>query len=399
MAKLIKSLLDNDFYKISMMNAVFQKYPGADATYSFITRSKRSVPEGQEDEFIGKVKDEIERLGDLRFTDNEISYLHGLDIFPINFLEYLRNFSLSPKNVSTLFFEESSANELVDIKVEGNWLQTILFEVPILSIVSELWSKQYGDKVYIGAKAKLANKIKLIKELDDNRFKLIDFGTRRRHSWMWQDDVIKTLINNLPKNFVGTSNVYLSMRLGTKPIGTMAHEWLQAHQVLAPIYKFQRAALETWSDVYRGKLGIALTDTINMDAFLNEFDLYNAKLYDGCRQDSGDPIVWTEKLLIHYKRFGINPLTKTAVYSDGLDIPSAIKIFDKYKDKINISFGIGTNLTNDMGDETYKPLSIVLKMDSLNGFPVAKISDTPEKAVSKNSVYLRYLKTTYNINE
>jgi nicotinate phosphoribosyltransferase len=396
MAKIIKSLLDSDLYKITQMQAVYQKYPEADATYSFVTRSSRSIPEGDKD-FMSQVEDQIERLGEIAFTPSEISYLQELGLFSNSFLDYLEHFTIPTDTVK--IGKKRLFNNLVDLTIEGKWLDTILLEVPILAIVSELWSKQYGNSVFVGGRNKLRDKIGLIHDLNIELpgFKFADFGTRRRHSWMWQEEVVKQLSCSLPENFTGTSNVMLANRFEIKPVGTMAHEWLQAHQVLAPIHQFQRTALETWASVYRGKLGIALTDTINMDAFLDEFDLYNAKLYDGCRQDSGDPFAWTEKLLAHYKRLGINPKTKTAVYSDGLDIPTAIKIFKRYKDSINVMFGIGTNLTNDLGDNTYKPLSIVIKMDSLNGFPVAKISDTPEKAICKDPAYLQYLKNTYKI--
>ena len=194
----------------------------------------------------------------------------------------------------------------------------------------------------------------------------------------------------------GTSNVHLAREYDLKPIGTMAHEWLMAHQQLGPrLVDSQQAALDCWVREYRGQLGIALTDCITMDAFLDDFDLYFAKLFDGLRHDSGDPLAWAEKAIAHYRRLGIDPLSKTLVFSDGLDMPKALQLFRALRGKINVSFGIGTNLTCDIPG--VEPMNIVLKMTACNGHPVAKISDAPGKTQCRDENFVAYLRHVFNV--
>ena len=223
---------------------------------------------------------------------------------------------------------------------------------------------------------------------------ITDFGTRRRFYSMWQREVIEILMKECPDNFVGTSNVKFAREFGTTAIGTMAHEWLQGFQALAPLHTFQKSALDVWAREYRGDLGIALTDIIGIDSFLKDFDKYFCKLYDGVRHDSGDPFVWCEKVIEHYEKMGIDPKTKLAIFSDGLTLELARKLYDKFHDRINVSFGIGTHLTNNLGTES---MNIVIKMTKCNGQPVAKLSDSPGKGMCENETYLAWLKEVFNI--
>lgn len=223
-----------------------------------------------------------------------------------------------------------------------------------------------------------------------------DFGTRRRYSRKWQEYVITYLTKYYPKNFIGTSNIYFAKQFKVKPIGTMAHEFIQAMQSVVRLSDSQKHAFQVWADVYRGDLGIALSDTLGMDAFFNDFDLYFAKLFDGARHDSGSPFVWCKKLIDKYHGYGIDPLTKTAVFSDGLNFPKIVKIHRAFAHKIRCSYGIGNNLMNDCG---IKPLQIVIKMTKCDGKPVAKISDSKGKQMCEDPEYLKYLASQFNIPE
>ena len=232
---------------------------------------------------------------------------------------------------------------------------------------------------------------------EDPPFLVSDFGTRRRYNLKWQEHVVRTFHQAAPEVFRGTSNVYLAKKLGLTPIGTMAHEFLQAFQALdVRLRDFQTAALEAWVHEYRGDLGIALTDVVGMDAFLRDFDLYFAKLFDGLRHDSGDPYEWGDKAYAHYKNLKIDSRTKMLTFSDGLDIERSWALHQYFKDRFKTSFGIGTNLTNDLG---HTPLNIVLKLVECNGQSVAKLSDSPGKTMTDNDTFLAYLRQTFQIPE
>ncbi len=226
-------------------------------------------------------------------------------------------------------------------------------------------------------------------------FEVFDFGVRRRFSRDWQREVVSTLKHEVPRFFKGTSNVMLARELDLVPIGTMAHEYLQSYQATGVrLRDFQKAALEDWVQEYRGDLGTALTDVISMDAFLADFDLYFAKLFDGLRHDSGDPIAWGEKALLHYAKLRIDPHVKRLVYSDGLDFEQAFRIYRHFADRVQLGFGIGTNLTNDMG---FRALGIVMKLTHCNGQPVAKLSDSPGKTMCSDETFLAYLRQVFNV--
>lgn len=388
---IITSMLDQDFYKFTMQQVVFKKFPDVEVEYTFKNRTKGITLLSKE--YTDKVLSEIYEMCKLRFRIEDIRYLKSLGLFSKGYLEYLSRFRFDDENVII-----PDNNKLI-IKIKGTWLNTILWEVPLLAIISELHSNSVSYSTYeektLGEQ-KLSNKINLlhkynISTLENNPLIFADFGTRRRYSKDNQDRLVKYLKEKgLPFNFVGTSNVYLAKKYNVKPIGTMAHEFIQAFQQLEgcqPIHS-QKCAFQTWADIYRGDLGIALSDTLGSDMFFKDFDMYFAKLFDGCRHDSGNPDVWCDRLIEHYVSMGIDPLTKTAVFSDGLTFPEMIRLHKKYSNMINVSFGVGTNLTNDCG---IKPLQIVLKMTKCNGRPVAKISDNPAKGMCEDKEFVKYL--------
>ncbi len=387
---IIRSLLDTDLYKLTMMQAVLHHYPAAEVEYVFKCRNDdvNLMP------YAAEIRDEINALCQLKFTQNETYYLSQIYYLKPDFVQFLSLFKLNEEYVH---IGKDSDGQLA-IKVIGPWLHTILFEVPILAIVEEVYARhQHVDVDLQEGKKRLKAKTNLINEhpLKD-KLEIMEFGTRRRFNREWQKEVLLHLNRAIDKNLVGTSNVFYARELGLKPLGTMAHEYLQAFQALGPrLVDSQKTALDFWAKEYRGDLGIALTDVVGVDAFIRDFDRYFAKLFDGVRHDSGCPFEWAKKMIAHYQKLGIDPKTKTLVFSDGLDIPLAFELLEAFHEKTNLVFGIGTNLTNDVG---VKPLSIVMKMILCNGQPVAKISDSPGKTMCKDKEYLAYLRKVFDLN-
>jgi nicotinate phosphoribosyltransferase len=385
---MIKSLLDTDLYKFTMMQAVLHQFPGAMVEYRSKCRSLGVDLRPYRDE----IWDAINHLCQLRFQPDELTYLRQFSFFKPDFVDFLRIFQLNIEYVQL-----ACGNDL-ELTIKGPWLHTILFEVPLLAIISEVYFShtQMGLDLAVG-RARLEEKIDYINSRTDLKQSFIfsDFGTRRRFSRIWHEEVIKRIVEAVPKQFSGTSNVFLAKKLEVRPIGTMAHEYLQACQSLGPrlIYS-QRFAFEKWAQEYRGELGIALSDVFGTKAFLADFDLYFCKLFDGARQDSGDPYQWGEQMIAHYERNRIDPKTKTLVFSDSLDFKLALDLCAYFKDRINPVFGIGTHLTNDVGCEA---LQIVIKMVACNGQPVAKVSDTPDKTMCGDPQYLAYVKSVFGI--
>ncbi|HKY69930.1 MAG TPA: nicotinate phosphoribosyltransferase [Gammaproteobacteria bacterium] len=383
---LIESLLDTDLYKFTMMQCVLHHFSSTTVSYKLQCRNKVNLKS-----VLKPLKEQVKTLCQLRFKKDELDYLASLDYIKKDFIEFLRLFQLNP---DFLYF--SIIDDQLDVRVKGPWLHTILFEVPLLAILSESHFQQIAPNPdYQVARNKLKDKILLIQNEPDNaEFQFSDFGTRRRFSRIWQNELLDTLQAQLSKNFIGTSNVYFAYQKGLTPIGTMAHEFLQACQASGPrLIDSQKYALETWVQEYRGRLGIALTDVIHIDAFLKDFDLYFAKLYDGIRQDSGDPIEWGEKAILHYQKLKIDPKTKTFVFSDSLTTTKALALYHHFKGRCKPAFGIGTHLTQDFG---YPPLDIVIKMYETNNQPVAKISDSPGKQVCEDENYVKYLKSVFS---
>jgi len=285
----------------------------------------------------------------------------------------------------------------IDITIRGPWLHTILFEIPVLAIVSEVYFRNTQPRPDLAeGRRRLQAKIDLVRTVEPELdFKISDFGTRRRFSRAWQEEVVQTLKREVPQYLAGTSNVWLAMRNRLTPLGTLAHEYMQACQGLGPrLRDSQTFALDKWAQEYRGDLGIALSDTYGMEAFLRDFDMFFCKLFDGARHDSGDPFDWGEKMIAHYRRNRVDPRTKTLIFSDQLSVPLAIGIARRFHGRAKTAFGIGTNLTNDLG---YEAINIVVKMTECNGQPVAKVSDSPGKTVSKDAGYLRYLRQVFGL--
>ncbi|GAB6094943.1 nicotinate phosphoribosyltransferase [Desulfatiferula olefinivorans] len=384
---IITSLLDTDLYKLTMMQAVFHQFSDARVEYRFSCRTPAidftpAVPD---------ITPEIDHLCTLGFSSSELDYLGSLPYMKNDFLDYLKSFRL-PRTALNL----KVRNGELDLSITGSWLDTILFEVPVLAVINECYFKTlYPDPDWDTGRRKLQAKIEQIRQTDAANLGLsvVDFGTRRRFSKSWQEEVLSTLKQSIPARFTGTSNVDLARRLGLRPVGTMAHEWLMAAQVLAPVLRSSQAfALDRWVDEYRGDLGIALSDTVGFTAFLNDFDMYFAKLYDGCRHDSGDPFSWGDRLIAHYRRLGIDPCCKRAVFSDGLTVERIIDLARYFKGRIGTAYGIGTNLTNDVSGTA---IQIVIKMTRCQGLPVAKLSDSPGKQMCTDKAYLDHLSNVF----
>ena len=381
---IIDSLLDTDLYKLTMGQAVLHQFPGVTAKFQFKLRNWKKdtlVP------FVDQISDEVDALCKLRFKPPELKYTGGLRFMKPDYIDFLEDFSLKRRYIN-IFNRDNELN----IEIEGPWVQTILFETPVLSIVSETFNKQFDNsETKATGIINVAKKIKLLK---GTNVKFADFGTRRRFSKVWQEYILKELACKLQPNFIGTSNVMFAKKLGLTPIGTMAHEWIQAMQALTLLKDSQKFALQKWADEYRGDLGIVLSDCLGFKTFLKDFDPYFAKLYDGCRHDSGNPFDWGNQLIDHYKNRFIDPKTKTAVFSDGLNFKAALQLHNYFNTRIKTAFGIGTNLTNDLG---VTPLQIVIKMVECDGQHVAKLSDSPGKLMCNDKVYLKHLKQTFNI--
>lgn len=388
---IIQSLLDTDLYKFTMMQVVLHHFPGAQVEYKFKCRS----PGIDLTPYLDEIRAEIGELCTLRMRDEELAYMRALRFMKSDFVDFLALFHFNSKYVR-VEADPGSPGEL-DITIRGPWLHTILYEIPILAIVSEVYFRrtQPGASLEEGRR-RLKDKLDTVRKLDAAlEFKISDYGTRRRFSLAWHEEVIRTIKNEVPQLFAGTSNVWLAMRNDVIALGTVAHEYMQACQALGPRLRDSQAfAFEMWAKEYRGDLGIAISDTYGMDAFLRDFDLYFCKLFDGARQDSGDPIEWGEKLIAHYLRNRVDPKTKTLIFSDSLTIPKAVDIARRFSGRARLAFGIGTNLTNDVG---FAPLQIVIKMTECNGQPVAKLSDSPGKTMSKDEGYLRYLRQVFGV--
>src|SRR5712671_3420398 len=387
---IIQSLLDTDLYKFTMMQVVLHHFPGAQVEYKFRCRTEGADLRPDLD----AIRGELRQLCSLRFREDELAYLRGLRFMKSDFVDFLGLFQFNERFVHLGHGEKPGE---IDITIRGPWLHTILYEIPILAIVSELYFRRTRPGASLEeARRRLQSKIDLVRTVEPQLdFKISDFGTRRRFSRDWQEEVLKTLKREVPQYFAGTSNVWFAMRNNVTPLGTMAHEYMQACQALGPrLRDSQVFAFDKWAQEYRGDLGIAIADTYGLDAFLRDFDMYFCKLFDGARHDSGDPYDWGEKLIAHYQRNRVDPRTKTLIFSDQLSFPLAIGIARRFHGRAKTAFGIGTNLTNDLGHEA---INIVIKMTECNGQPVAKVSDAPGKTVSKDPGYLAYRRQVFGL--
>jgi nicotinate phosphoribosyltransferase len=396
---IITSLLDTDLYKFTMMQVVLHQFPSAQVEYRFKCRN----PGVQLAPYVNEIRDEIRALCGLRFQDAELAYLRSLRFIKSDFVDFLGLFRLNEKYIQITPLPSGE----IEIAIEGPWLHTILFEIPVLAIVNEVYFRN-TQKVpdFPEGRRRLDAKIAQLQADGLESLKIADYGTRRRFSRAWHEEVLRVLCARLgtgerrpghpgPGQFAGTSNVLYAMKLGLTPLGTMAHEYLQACQALGPrLRDSQVFGFEVWAKEYRGDLGIALSDVYGMSAFLRDFDLYFCKLFDGARHDSGDPFAWGERLLQHYRDNRVDPLTKVLIFSDGLTVPRTVELFQRFHGRCQLAFGIGTNLTNDLGCD---PLQIVIKMTRCNGQPVAKLSDAPGKGMCNDEKYLAYLRQVFDI--
>ena len=385
----LHTLLDTDAYKLHMQQAVFHHYHDVQVAAEFRCRG---------DDLLGiyadAIREQVDAMQHLHLQDDEFQWLSGLPFFKEDYLQWLRNFRYDPTQVQI-----SNDNGKLHIRLEGPWREVIMWEVPLLAVISELVHRFRSPEASVEqALATLENKLvdfaQLTESLDMSRFRLMDFGTRRRFSREVQQAIVERLQQE--PWFAGTSNYDLARRLNLTPMGTQAHEWFQAHQQISPeLATSQRAALAAWLDEYPDQLGIALTDCITMDAFLRDFGPEFATAYQGLRHDSGDPLEWGEKAIAHYQKLGIDPMSKVLVFSDNLDLPKAVGLYRHFSSRINLGFGIGTRLTCDIPQ--VKPLNIVIKLVECNGKPVAKLSDSPGKTICHDKAFVRALRKAFDL--
>ncbi|MEZ0531192.1 nicotinate phosphoribosyltransferase [Enterobacter sp. KB-221C9] len=385
----LHTLLDTDAYKLHMQQAVFHHYYDVNVAAEFRCRG---------DDLLGiyadAIREQVNAMQHLTLQDEEYQWLSGLPFFKADYLNWLRDFRYKPEQVTVL-----NDNGKLDIRLEGPWREVIMWEVPLLAVISELAHRYRSPETGVEqAVAALENKLTafstLTEGLDMSRFRLMDFGTRRRFSRDVQEAIVKRMQRE--PWFVGTSNYDLARRLNLTPMGTQAHEWFQAHQQISPdLANSQRAALAAWLEEYPNQLGIALTDCITMDAFLRDFGPEFAERYQGLRHDSGDPVEWGEKAIAHYQKLGIDPMSKVLVFSDNLDLAKAVELYRHFNTRVNLSFGIGTRLTCDIPQ--VKPLNIVIKLVECNGKPVAKLSDSPGKTICHDKAFVRALRKAFDL--
>ena len=381
---IVQSLLDTDLYKFNMDQVIFHKHTDLCGQYYFKCRNKgvTFTPE-----MAAEIDAQIDHLCSLRFTKEELDYLRSIRFIKNDYVEFLRLYHPIRDYVTVSL---SEAGEL-SIVVDGPLFSAMQFEIFLLEIVNEVYFRfacDY-DALLASARERLDDKIR---KLNDGTytFSFAEFGCRRRLSREWEDEVVRRLVTET-KSCVGTSNVFLAMKYNVTPIGTYAHEFVQMYQGIdsIPLAYTNHYAMKDWYDEYNGDNGTALTDTITTDLFLLDFTRSNVNNYNGVRHDSGDPYEWGEKIIAHYKKYGADPRTKLLLFSDSLDFDRAQKLYDYFREKAKVSFGIGTFVSNDTCAEA---LNIVIKLQYVNGRPVAKLSDTPGKAMCRDTEYLEYLK-------
>ncbi|WP_067062061.1 nicotinate phosphoribosyltransferase [Roseateles chitosanitabidus] len=393
-APVIRSLLETDLYKFTMWQAMLHRHPQAQAEYRFACRNTPQYPLA---ELVADLERELDHLCSLTFQKDELDYLRSLRFMRPDFIDLLRIFRFQRD-----FIHVAADGDKLDIVVRGPQVHVMGFEIFVLAMVNELYFRRFDHGPAIAeGRRRLTEKVAAIRAFARDEaprrhpFQFFDFGLRRRFSGDWHAEVLRTLRDELPETFRGTSNVLLAKELGLVPIGTMAHEYLQTYQATGVrLRDHQKAALEDWVQEYRGDLGIALTDVISMDAFLADFDLYFAKLFNGLRHDSGEPVAWGEKALAHYDKLRIDTNSKRLVFSDALDMPKALALYRHFADRVQLGFGIGTKLSNDMGLAT---LNIVMKLTHVNGQPVAKLSDSPGKTMCEDQTFLAYLRQVFQV--
>ena len=381
---IVTSLLDTDLYKFNMDQVIFHKHTNLSGEYDFRCRNEGVV---FTPEMLEEINAQIDHLCSLRFSREELDYLRSIRFIKNDYVEFLRLWRPIREYVTTGLNEQGE----LSIVVRGPLFSAMQFEIYLLEIVNEVYFRLRYDYAVLRASAeeRLNQKIRDFQS-GKYTFSFAEFGSRRRLSREWEDEVVRRFSAETG-NCVGTSNVYLAMKYGLKPIGTYAHEFVQMYQGIdsIPLAYTNHYAMEDWYDEYRGDNGTALTDTVTTDLFLLDFNRAMVNNYTGVRHDSGDPFEWGEKIIAHYRKYGVDPRTKLLLFSDGLDFDRAQQLYDYFKDRVKVSFGIGTFCSNDTCEE---PLNIVIKLQTVNGRPVAKVSDTPGKAMCRDREYLEYLK-------
>lgn len=386
--QIIISLLETDMYKFSMGQAIYHQFSDYKTTWSF---KCRNTDVHFTEEMVKEIKEQIKAYCNLRFTEDELEYLHTIRWIKGSYVDFLRLWQPRFED-----FEITTDAECgLSIETKGTWLNTSMYEIPTLAIVNEVYFKMAYDynKLLESFKTKLNEKVNRLVNGEFTLGPFSEFGLRRRLSAEAQELAINALSQaTYPESkFVGTSNVYLAKKFGLKPVGTMAHEWImcvgQGNHKHNPAYS-NWYALDAWVKEYGILNGTVLTDTITTDCFLKDFQLTYSTLFSGVRHDSGDPFKWGDKMIEHYEKLGIDPRTKTLLFSDSLDFERADKLYKYFKDKSKVAFGIGTYIANDTDAPS---LNIVMKTTACNGMDVAKISDTPGKGMCKNHDYVHYL--------
>ena len=383
---IIVSLLDTDLYKFNMDQVIFHKHTDLNGEYCFKCRNEgiRFTPE-----MLEEINDQIDHLCSLRFSRDELDYLRSIRFIKNDYVEFLRLWHPIREYVTTGLNE----NGELSVVVKGPMFSAMQFEIYLLEIINEVYFRMHYDYETLRASAeeRLNQKLKAFQD-GIYTFKFAEFGCRRRLSREWEDVVVHRLMTET-NNCVGTSNVYLAKKYNITPIGTYAHEFVQMYQGIdsIPLAYTNHYAMADWYDEYRGDNGTALTDTITTDLFLLDFNHSMVNNYTGVRHDSGDPYEWGEKILAHYNKYGVDTRTKQLLFSDSLDFDRSQKLYEYFRDRVRVSFGIGTFCSND----TCEPaLNIVIKLQYVNGRPVAKLSDTPSKAMCQDDGYLEYLQSS-----
>jgi nicotinate phosphoribosyltransferase len=387
--QIINSLLETDMYKFSMGQTIFHQFTSYKTTWTFKCRNKDVH---FTDEMVEEIKEQVQAFCQLRFTEEELEYLDNITWIKGTYVDFLRLWQ--PRYEEFTITTDAPCGLAID--AAGTWLNTSMYEIPVLAIVNEVYFRMaYDYDVLLKQfKRRLDEKVRLLEEDTYRLSDFSEFGLRRRLSAEAQEMAVKAIAEvELPadSHFIGTSNVYLAKKFNLKPVGTMAHEWImctgQGNHKHNPAYS-NWYALDAWVKEYGILNGIALTDTITTDCFLRDFQLTYATLFSGVRHDSGDPYEWGDKMIAHYNSLGINPRTKTLLLSDSLDFERATALYDYFKDKAKVAFGIGTFISNDTDEEA---LNIVMKTTKCNGMDVAKISDVAGKGMCKNPDYVDYL--------
>ncbi len=381
---IITSLLDTDLYKFNMDQVIFHRHTDLSGEYYFLCRNPGVTFTR---EMFDEINAQIDHLCKLTFKREELDYLRSIRYIKGDYVEFLRLWRPIRDYVETALRGDGT----LEIVVRGPLFSAMQFEIYLLEIVNEVYFRMKYDYAALreAAEARLDEKIRAFRT-GKYTFKFAEFGCRRRLSREWEDVVVRRLARET-ENCAGTSNVYLAMKYGLTPVGTYAHEFVQMYQGIdsIPLAYTNHYALEDWYDEYRGDNGTALTDTITTDLFLLDFNRAMVNNFSGVRHDSGDPYEWGEKLIAHYEKYGVDPMSKQLLFSDSLDFDRAQAIYDRFRGRIRVSFGIGTFCSNDTGVE---PLNIVIKLQTVNGHAVAKLSDTPGKAMCRDATYLEYLK-------